>query len=185
VTQVKGTAVVSTLRFIRERFGPEGVELVRADLDPALQASLPPEPLGSAWYPFPLLVALGRAAARRFGGGLADFHRDLGRASADHGLNTIYRLLFRLGSPHFAVSHATRVWTAHYDSGRMRAVVIEPGHAVLELAGFGEPVPELCERLLGWMSRAVELAGGRDLRIVHGQCVLRGDPTCQFEGWWS
>ena len=60
MTKVKGTAIASTLRFVRERFGAEAVVQVRADLDPALQAELADEPLVSAWYSFALLVALGR-----------------------------------------------------------------------------------------------------------------------------
>jgi hypothetical protein len=185
VTRVKGTAIASTLRFVRERFGADAVAQVRADLDPAQQADLPGEPLVSAWYPFALLVALGRAAARRFGGGMTYFHRELGRASADDAMNTVYRIFFKLGSPQFVVSRATRVWRTYYDSGEFNPVVAEPGRAILELSGFAEPVPELCERLIGWMSRSVELAGGKNLRSAHTLCVLRGDPVCRFEGWWE
>jgi hypothetical protein len=185
VTQVKGTAIASTLRFVRERFGPEAVAAVRAGLDPTLQARMPDEPLASSWYPFALLIGLGRAAARRYGGGLTHFHRELGRASADYAMNTVYRIFFKLGSPQFVVSRAARVWRTYYDTGEMRAVVAEPGHAVLDLAGFTEPVPELCERLIGWMSRSVELAGGKNLRSAHSLCVLRGDDVCRFEGWWE
>jgi hypothetical protein len=185
VTQVKGTAIASTLRFVRERFGPEAVALVRGDLEPALRASLPDEPLVSTWYPFSLLIALGRSAARRYGGGLTHFHRELGRASADYAMTTVYKIFFKLGSPQFVVSRAARVWRTYYDSGDMHAVTAEPGHAVIDLAGFSEPVPELCERLIGWMSRSVELAGGKGLRSAHSLCVLRGDDVCRFEGWWD
>jgi len=185
VTKVKGTAIASTLRFVRERFGAEAVAQVRADLDAALQADLPDPPLVSAWYPFGLLVALGRCAARRFGGGMTYFHREMGRASADYAMSTVHRIFFRLGSPHFVVARATRVWRTNYDTGAFTPIVAEPGHAILELSGFDEPVPELCERLIGWMSRSVELAGGKNLRSAHTRCVLRGDPVCRFEGWWE
>ena len=185
MTQVKGTAIASTLRFVRERFGPEAVALVRDDLEPGLRAALPDEPLVSSWYPFALLVGLGRSAARRYGGGLTQFHRELGRASADYAMTTVYKIFFKLGSPQFVVSRAARVWRTYYDSGEMHAVTAEPGHAVIDLSGFADPVPDLCERLIGWMSRSVELAGGRDLRSAHSLCVLRGDAVCRFEGWWD
>ncbi|HEX6739715.1 MAG TPA: hypothetical protein VF310_15650 [Vicinamibacteria bacterium] len=183
--QVKGTAIASTLRFVRERFGAEAVAEVRGDVEPAFPASLPGEPLASAWYPFALLVALGRSAARRYGGGMTYFHREMGRASADYAMNTVYRIFFKLGSPHFVVSRATRVWRTYYDTGEFTPRVSEPGHAVLDLSGFTEPVPELCERLIGWMSRSVELAGGKNLRSAHTLCLLRGDEVCRFEGWWE
>jgi hypothetical protein len=185
VTRVKGTAIASTLRFVRERFGAEAVAQVRGDLEPALQASLPDEPLASVWYPFALLMALGRSAARRFGGGMTYFHREMGRASADYAMNAVYRIFFKLGSPQFVVARATRVWRTYYDTGELKPLVAEPGHAVLELSGFTEPMPELCERLIGWMSRSVELAGGKNLRSAHTLCVLRGDEVCRFEGWWE
>lgn len=61
----------------------------------------------------------------------------------------------------------------------------EPGHAVIESSGFGDPAPELCERLLGWMQRMIELSGGRGFRSVHDECVNRGGAVCRFVGWWE
>lgn len=185
MTKVKGPALISTLRFLTDRFGKDGLAQVRADLSPEERAALPDAPLANAWYPFSLLMAIGRAAGRRFGGGLADFHRDLGRASAEYGLKTIYRVFLKLGSPQSTVIRATRVFGTYFDSGEMRAVVSERGHAAVELAGFADPTPEFCERLLGFTSRTVELAGGKDLRAAHTLCVHRGDAVCRFEGWWK
>jgi hypothetical protein len=91
-----------------------------------------------------------------------------------------------------AISSAQRHAREHFgedgcynSSGQMTAPVCEKGHAVVELAGFAEPTPELCERLPGFFERTLEVSGGRDVKLIHSLCVNRGDPTCRFEGWWT
>ena len=73
----------------------------------------------------------------------------------------------------------------YYSTGEMKTVVSEKGHAVLEMSGFGEPAPELCDRMQGWMQRTLDLSGGKGIRIVHDVCVNRGGPVCRFEGHWD
>ncbi len=185
MTRVKGTAVVSTLRFVGERFGEDGLKSVLADLSPEDRAQVETGALASAWYPFALLLRIMKAAGTRFGGKAPELYREMGEASAEHGLTTVYKIFFRVGSPQFIISRASAVFKNYYDSGEMKAVVSEKGHAVLELAGFAEPAPEFCERVVGWMQRTLELSGGTDLRIVHPTCAVRGDRACRFEGWWT
>jgi hypothetical protein len=119
------------------------------------------------------------------GGDAPRLYNEMGRASADYALTTIYRIFFRVGSPHFIVSKAASIFKTYYSSGELRTAQAEKGHAVLELHGLQDTAPELCERIGGWMERTIELSGGTGVRIVHDQCVNRGQDVCRFEGWWS
>jgi hypothetical protein len=186
MTHVKGSALLSTVRFIQERFGPEGLRAVLADLEPDDRAAVEGGLLASSWYPFSLMLRLMQAAGRFDAGRTLHLYRQMGRASADYSLTTIYRIFFKIGSPQFTLARAARVFGNYYDTGRMEAIVNDKGHAVVELTGFADPAPEFCERLWGWMERTITLIAGMELaKASHVRCVHRGDPTCQFEGFWD
>jgi hypothetical protein len=183
--QIKGTALVSAQRYVRERFGDEAWLAVLLGLEPEDRHRLEQGILVSAWYPFSLFIRLVRRLEADFGGQVPRLHREMGRAAAEYGLTTIHKLFFKVGSPQFIISRVANVWRTYNSSGDMTAPLCEHGHAIVELAGFAEPARELCERLPGFFERTVELSGGREVRLVHAQCVNRGEPVCRFEAWWS
>ena len=186
MTQVKGSALISTVRFIQETFGPSGLRKVVDGLEPRDREVIDAGILVSAWYPFELLLRLMRETGRYDAGKTAHLYRLMGRASADYSLTTIYRIFFKIGSPQFTLARATRVFGNYYDTGKMEAIVNEKGHAIVELTGFEDPAPEFCERLWGWMEKTIQLIASQELvTAAHTRCVHRGDPTCQFEGTWE
>ena len=185
MTNVKGTALVGTVRYITEHFGPEGIRTVLEELSAEDRALVESGVLVSAWYPFSLLMQISRVAHKHFGAERPDIYRELGKASAEYALTTIYKIFFKVGSPQFIISRGSALFKTYYTTGELKAVQSEKGHAVIDFVGFEEPAPEFCERLEGWMQRTVELSGGKDLRIAHLQCVNRGDAVCRFEGYWS
>jgi hypothetical protein len=186
MAQVKGSALISTVRFIQERFGSERLREIVQSLDAADRELIDAGLLASAWYPFAMLLRLMRATGRLDAGRTPLLYREMGRASADYSLTTIYRIFFKIGSPQFTLARATRVFGNYYDHGIMEAIVNDRGHAIVELREFDEPAPEFCERLWGWMEKTISLISSHELvTAAHITCVHRGDPTCRFEGTWD
>lgn len=183
--QIKGTALGSVQRYVEERFGEGEWRTLRAALTPDERKAIETGILASAWYPFSLFVKVLRAAESQLGSRVPRLQHEMGRASADFGLNTFYKVFFKVGSPQFILARTAKVWRTYYTSGEMTVPASGDGHAVLELVGFEEPAPELCERLPGFFERTAELSGGSDVRHVHDVCVHRGGATCRFEAWWS
>jgi hypothetical protein len=183
--QVKGTAVVSTLRFLKERFGEDEAASVVSSLAPSERALVEQGALASTWYPMSLLLHLMQESRGRLGARSLTLLRDMGRASAEYGVTTVYRIFFKVGSPQFIISRAARVFGSYYDSGELRVLASRPGHAAVDLVGFQESTPEFCERILGWMERTMELSGARNLRANHVRCLHRGDDVCRFQGDWD
>lgn len=184
-TQVKGTALHSTVRFIQEKYGPEGLEKATSALPEAERTAIRNGVLVSSWYPFKTLIGLMRGAQAVDGGKTADLFQQMGRASADFSLNTVYKIFFRVGSPQFIISRAAVVYTSYYSVGELKVPVSEKGRAAAELHGFPEATPEFCSRLLGWMQRTLELTGAENVVTTHTKCVTRGDSTCRWDGTWK
>lgn len=183
-TNVKGTALVSTARYLAETFGQLALNRIVAELSPEERQSMEGL-LASAWYPLPLLVKVMRLARAQLGAQAPDIVRDIGRASADYGLKGIYKIFFKVGTPSFIISKAPTVMKTYYSTGRAYTTVNEEKHAGMEMVDLEDPAPEVCERLEGWMQRTIQLSGGKSVRVVHAKCVNRGDPVCRWEGWWE
>lgn len=185
MTNVKGTAILATVRYLGETFGPRALGAILAELAPDERRCIEDGLLASAWYPFPLLLKLMRLANDHHGLREPDLCRSIGRASADYSLKGIYRVFFKLGSPEFVIAKASTVMKTYYSTGDMQVVVSEKGHAVVQMEAFADPAVELCQRLEGWMQRTLELSGGKDVRLTHDRCVNRGDPFCRFDARWT
>jgi uncharacterized protein (TIGR02265 family) len=185
MAQVKGTAVQSSLRYVRERFGEDTLARVLQALPEADRAAIGEGVLASSWYPMAAFLRFMQEAERQLGAQEPDVVRRMGRASCDYGVTGVYRIFFKVGSPEFLVSRGARVFSSYYDTGELRVVEASPGRAVVELSSFEGGAPQFCERLYGWMHRTLELAGARNLRSSHSACVHRGDAACRFEGSWD
>ena len=185
MAQVKGTAVQSSQRYLRERFGEAPLARVVEALPEGDRAKLGQGVLASSWYPMDTFLRLMLEAERQFGAQEPAVVRNMGRASCDYGLTTVYKIFFKVGSPEFIISRAARVFSSYYDTGELRIAESGPGRAVAELVGFEGGAPQFCERIFGWMQRTLELAGAKNLRSAHSACVHRGDPVCRFEGSWD
>lgn len=185
MAKVKGTAVQSSLRYVRERFGEDALARVIEALPDGDRNVLGHGVLASSWYATEALLRFMQEAERQLRAEEPDVVRRMGRASCDYGLSGVYKIFFKVGSPEFIISRAARVFSSYYDTGELRMAESGPGRAIAELVGFEGGAPQFCERIFGWMQRTLELAGAKNLRSAHSACVHRGDPVCRFEGTWG
>jgi len=184
MANIKGTAVDASLRYVRERFGEATLDRVLAALPEADRAALGHGVLASSWYPMAAFLRFMQEAERQLGPQESDLLRRMGRASSDYALRGIYKIFFKVGSPEFIIARAAPVFSSYYDTGQMKVVESVPGHAEMELIGFGG-AREFCERVHGWMERTLELSGARNVRLAHTACVHRGEAVCRFEAIWG
>lgn len=185
MANVKGSAVKASALFVQERLGMEGYQRISGRLPPGARETFQGAILQSSWYPFAHLRAFMEEARKEIptppGRSIA---WEMGRFSADHGLNSLYRVFFKVADPGFIIRKGSQVLATYYDSGKMEPVVEEKGHALLRLTGFDEPHPLFCDRLLGWMERTLELCGAASIQMGHPRCLSRGDASCDYEGRW-
>jgi hypothetical protein len=126
-----------------------------------------------------------RPRRARGGNKVPHLHREMGRAAAEYGLTSLYKIFFKVGSPQFVIARGSSVFSRYYSQGRLEIVESKSGHAAVDLVDFPDGAPEFCERIRGWMERTMELAGASNLKSAHSLCVHRGDSVCRFEGFWG
>lgn len=186
MAKIKGTAFKSTVAYVKERLGEKGFDEVVAGF-PDQEAEVFRKPiLASAWYELSILLKLMKEAEARLPAIQGrSFARELGRHSAEAGLYGVYKLFFKAANPNYIIKMATKVFPTYYDSGQISVVKSEAKQAVVRLEGFNQPSAVVCDRIMGWMERALELSGAMKMRFEHPLCAARGDAYCEYTAEWD
>lgn len=185
MVNVKGSAIVSTYNYIVKEHGETGWNKVLATLRKKEKNPLMRKLLVGSWYPFDTYVALLRALDDIYGKGDNRLIFNLGKFSAEDGLSTIYRFFFKVGSPNFIISRAAKIWSSYYSVGEMTIENNEKGMATIVLRDWPTPMKEHCDRVRGWITRAIEMSGGKDVKVKETKCQCTGDKVCQYDLRWK
>lgn len=182
---VKGSAVVSTYNWVVKKYGEGGWNKILSAMGRKERKPLGGRLLIGAWYPFESYVAMLRAVDDIYGDSDNVLLVELGRFSAEDGLSTVYRFFFKVGSPNFIISRAAKVWSSYYNGGSMEVIKNDKGHAIVRLGDWPLPKKEHCDRVRGWITRAIEMSGGRNVVVKETKCQCSGGKCCEYDLKWD
>jgi len=185
VANVKGSALASRILWVQLEHGDAGYQRLLHQISPELRQTIEMGINKAKWYPFEQFIELNLVLDRLFGKGDLGIIKTLGKYGADANLTTIYRLFFKVGTVHWILGRAVRLWSAHYDSGFMEVATRGPKAAVLRIRGFSTPHPAHCLSVQGWCERSIELSGGKNVTLKESLCRTRGDELCQLDALWE
>ncbi|HEY2747706.1 MAG TPA: hypothetical protein VGL86_23955 [Polyangia bacterium] len=179
---VKGSVLRARLRYVEERGGEDGHRRFIDALAPSTRAIVDERILASGWYPFAAFIDICEVIDRQLGAGDLALCDELGRYGCDANLPTLYKIFFRMADVLYIVRRAAAAWRVNYDEGSM-TVVGEGDHEVTLRMEVPAPHRAHCLSVRGWIVRAGELSGAKDVRVDE-RCRLNGAPHCQFELRW-
>jgi hypothetical protein len=185
VANVKGSALTSRVLWVQLSHGAAGMARLRAASSPPLGALLDAGIEKARWYPLRQFYELNVAIDRLFGRGDLTLVKELGRHGADANLTTIYRLFYKVGTTHWILGRAVRLWSAHYDTGYLEVLTRGARAATLRIHNFALPDRSHCLSVMGWAERSIELSGGERVEVAEPRCRTRGDEVCELEVRWE
>lgn len=181
-----GGVLVSRLNMLRQQGGQARVDEVLRRLPPEDQAVLRKMLLPVAWYPLDLNLRLDSAIADVLSP--ADKRRafvEMGRASAEENLRGAQHVFVRPGDPQFLLSQAPQIYRFYYAVGSRTYEKTGDRSAVLRTYGAENVTETDCLTIIGWHERAIELSGGKNVRITHPLCRAHGAEHCEYECAWD
>ena len=185
MANVKGSALSSRVLWVQLNHGAAGMDRLLPQCSVELRANIERGISKATWYPFEQFIELITTIDRLFGKGDLSLVRELARHGADANLTTIYRLFYKVGTTHWILGRAVRLWSAHYDSGTLEVLTRGPKTAVLKIRAFATPHKVHCMSVMGWAERSIELSGGKTVKSEEPKCRTRGDDWCQLESSWE
>ena len=178
--RAKGTTLINAVKALRMKRN-EALRLLPKHLHRYLEERI----LVSSWYPEEDLLEILRTLAKLLPAAGTDVFEFMGRVSARSDLGGVYASLLRQGDPATTLRRTAVTWKHYHDTGKEEVIESSDGHAVIEISGFDSPSREICSTVKGWIYELVELAGGKDIRVDHPQCVPEGASSCRFKATWK
>jgi uncharacterized protein (TIGR02265 family) len=185
--RVKGALVIARMKYLRAR-GGDACERVLRRMSASDQAALRGMLLPSSWYPADLLVRLEMTAVALLARGeRRGLFLDMGRFTADAHLGPggVHRAYLGQGDPHALLRNVPRMYAAQHAGGVRTYERLEPKAAAIRTHEGESPNAEDCFTAVGWLKRAVEIAGGRIVTVEETRCRGRGADACEYVCRWA
>ena len=180
---MKGGAVQSRLEFVRERGGDDAVKRVLARLSDADRKACS-QLLTGAWYPFDLNARLDEAIAAEMDIGDRVFLL-MGEKSAMHNLAASHRVFITDKDPHGLLRRAAQIYQAYYDTGRREYERVADNKAILRTYDSATYSKHDCLTVVGWHRKALEMCGGKNVRVIETMCRANGADHCEYVCQWE
>jgi len=182
--QVKGSAIDSRLRWVREKHGEKALQSLEGLS--AAGRNLIRTPLDRrAWYNFPLFTEVCAAIDQRWGTGDMSLNKELGRWGAHRNTPALYHMFIRIGSIDWVLGKSSSFWSEHFNAGRLDIKRGGPKHAEGELIDWPKPHLTHCYSVIGFAIGCIELSGGKNVRAEMVSCRARGAPRCHMRVDWD
>lgn len=183
---VGGNIILARRTFVLDRGGTETWERILAHLPPDDAARLRRTLLVTSMFPLELNARLDAAIARELYPGESErAFLEMGRSSADVNLGGPQKAFLREGDPHHLLGFTDTIYAYYYGEGRRAYQKTGPTSAVLTTYDAPLCTPGDCLTVVGWHERALELSGGRDVKVIEVRCRCRGDTVCEYQLSWS
>jgi hypothetical protein len=183
--KMKGSGVMGLPAFVKSAFPERFEDWIRA-LSPESREIHAHPILASEWYPlYETYIDPSQKMCDLFFDGDMRGAWESGKFSASYGLNGIYKVFFKIGSPQFIIDRASRVFNTYYSDGELRVAESSSNRCVLHISNFPEPYPILDQDIGGWLEGTLELlkCGNGRVEITHSQA--RGDSLTEFVATWE
>jgi len=185
-SRIKGHVLQARLKYVRETAGEETLQAILGRLPAEDRAILSGMILPVGWYPLDLNLRLDAAIAQVLSPhDKSQVFLEMGRASAEQNLRGAHRPYVREGDPHFLLSAAPRIFATYYAVGRRTYERVGDRAAVLRTYDAELVSATDCLTVVGWHRRAIELCGGREVKVVETQCRSHGAPHCEYRCTWT
>lgn len=184
--QVKGSAIAPMPKFITEKHGESGCQRWLDALTPDAKQVYSGRIMANNWYPFKeLMVEPTAKMCELFYGGNVRGATEAGRYSADIGLTGVYKIFVKVGSPDFIMKRASSIMAGYYTPSQLNVIESGPGKAVIHITQFPEPSTLVEARISGWMQRALEINGCKNVMVRITRSLTKKDPVTEFAVNWS
>lgn len=184
--QVKGTAVQTIPQFVKEKFGADAFKNWIDSLPAATKEIFQSQVLSPNWYPLKeAIIDSTKSICDLFYKGKMDGALELGKFSAECSLKGIYKLFVKLGTPEFIVGKAGTIFTTYYQPSVMEISSKGNKTITVSITKFDEPNSIIEYRIKGWIQRALEISGAKNVDVQITKTMTNNATSTDFKITWG
>ena len=185
----KGTLLKNLGDYVHDRHGAAAWRVVVDALPADDRAIIDGLLLVGGWYPVGVWNRCIESYIAKFALDADAEMTAVARHIANRDLNTVFKVLLKMGSPEFVLGRTDSLWSRYFDMGELTNRELEERHWLLKLsAPVGEDAapgaltcgPGVC----GWLTQALQLTGIHAPHVVHTHCRFRSASACEYDVTW-
>lgn len=184
--KVKGTIVSSVQTFVKAKF-PNRLQEWQQSLPPASQQILSNGVMAPEWYDIENgLLAPTRLLAKMFyDGDLEKVSLEMGRYSAEVGLTGIYKVFVLIATPQFIMKRGGKILSSFYEPSVLSTTNERPKGVDILISEFENSTVITESRIGGWMEKALEICGVKNITIDKTKSLANGDDCTLYAVNWE
>lgn len=183
---VKGTAVKSIQEFVQTRHGEKYSDWLKA-MPEASRVIMSKPVYVSDWYSIKdaaiePTIAIGKVI---FDGDSIKAGWETGRFSSESALNGVYKVFVKMATPQFIIGRSGKILPSYYDPADLAVKETGSKHVVLNITKLPVNHEVLEARIFGWIQKALEVTGCKNVRINPNKTMTKGDPITELMITWD
>ena len=184
--KVKGTILSSLQKFVHDKFSNRYSDW-EAKLPPDSKSIFADAVLATEWYDYQTgLVKPSEILAEMFfDGDIQKAAWETGRYSAEVGLKGIYKVFILIATPQFIMKRGGKILASFYDPSVLTVGAERPKGVDIHVTSFPEVSTVSEYRIAGWMEKALELCGVKNISIQVTTSLLKGDDKTVYAVNWE
>jgi len=186
IMKVKGSVVLSVLKFVKNQSASDYENWLNS-LPESSKEIYRNTILVSEWYPLDEgVVEPTRLIGKMF------FNGDILRAahmsgvqSADDALSGIYKVFVMVATPKFIMKRASKIMTSFYEPSTLVLGDERSKGVDIHITKFDDANEIVEQRIGGWMEKALEICGCKNIQMDIPKSLARGDELTHYVINWE
>lgn len=184
--EAKGSVLQSIPKFVQKRFGDDAVQRWLTRLTPEAREVYSNPIMASMWYPLISTIAEPtEAICDLFYGGDVKGAWESGRFSAEEALKGIYKIFVIVGTPQTILKKGATAMAMLYRPSEIQVVDLTDKQGTLRITKFPKPHRIIDARIGGFVEQSLIICGCKNLKVIPGRLMTKGDPCSEYLVTWS
>jgi hypothetical protein len=134
------------------------------------------------WYPLneSLTIPIKTIARMFYENDIRKTAWTMGRFSAQVALTGVYKLFVQFGSPNFIIDRASRVMSSYFQPSELLVVESSKNYMRVHITLFSDIDEAVEYNIAGWIEKALEISGCRNIQIEISKSLTKGDEVSEF-----
>ena len=164
---VRGKALASIPKFVSKKFGKTGYQQWMDTISAEAHAVYALNIDHDEWYPLreTLIQPCANIAQLFFEWDLKKAAWDLGRFSADYGLNNVFKLFVKKNTVDIFINKASEYMSSYYKPAEIEVAEVSESNSIIRITKFPEMDKTIEYRIAGWIQRALEINGCKGVQV--------------------
>jgi len=184
--KVKGTILTSIQGFIKENF-PNRYQGWLDELSTESRNIYTGSILATEWYSYQDgLIRPSEILAKLFyNNNIKKASWEVGRYSAEIGLKGIYKVFVLIATPQFIIKRGGKILASFYQPSVLTIGNERTKGVDIHITEFPDPTEIAENRIAGWMEKALEICGVKNITIDITQSLTKGDEMTVYVINWE